>query len=214
MNSIQTVKAYGLLLASCMAWPLHASSDITALYQQWIEVQVEQGEEIQAQTYQQLIGQAEQLRRSHTNIAESWALSGMIKSHHAEKTGGLEGLKSAKQARKELQKALSLDPYVFYGNTYAELGSLYFRTPSWPFSFGSEKMAEKLFYKGLDINPHGLLTNLRFGEYWFAKKDYALASQYLSAATQAISPLENSLWVNRQNEKANYLLRKIKQKSR
>jgi hypothetical protein len=58
------------------------------------------------------------------------------------------------------------------------------------------------------------VTNLRFGEYWFAKKDYALASQYLGAATQVISPLKNSLWVSQQNEKTNYLLSKIKQKSR
>jgi len=197
-----------------MAWPLHASSDITALYQQWLKVQVEQGEEIQARTYQQLISQADQLCQRYGDIAESWALSGIIKSHHAAKTGGLEGLKSAKQARKELQRALSLDPNVFYGNTYAELAALYFRTPAWPFSFGSEKMAEKLFHKGLTINPHGLVTNLRFGEYWFAKKDYALASQYLSAATHAISPLDNSLWADQQNDKAKYLLSKIKQKSR
>ncbi len=180
LNSIKTVQVYGLLLACIIARPLHASSDLNALYQQWLQVQVEQGEEIQAQTYQQLFSQAEQLRQDYANVAES----------------------------------PFLDPYVFFGNTYAELGSLYFRTPSWPFSFGSEKMAEKLFYKGIYIDPRGLVTNLRFGEYWFAKKDYALASQYLGAATQVISPLKNSLWVSQQNEKTNYLLSKIKQKSR
>jgi len=107
LNSIKTVQVYGLLLACIIAWPLHASSDLNALYQQWLQVQVEQGEEIQAQTYQQLISQAEQLRQDHANVAESWALSGMIKSHHAEKTGGLEGLKSAWQIKKELQKVHS-----------------------------------------------------------------------------------------------------------
>jgi protein-disulfide isomerase len=113
---------YGLLLACIIARPLHASSDLNALYQQWLQVQVEQGEEIQAQTYQQLFSQAEQLRQDYANVAES----------------------------------PFLDPYVFFGNTYAELGSLYFRTPSWPFSFGSEKMAEKLFYKDIYILIHGV----------------------------------------------------------
>ena len=187
---------------------------MTSLYQTWLNVQVEPLDETQLEQYPQLISQANNLTLQFPDMAESWALSGMIKSHYAEKAGGLPGLKSAKQAREELQYSLSVDPYVFYGVAYAELGYLYQKTPGWPISFGSEKMAKKLFEKALEINPHGLITNIRYGEFFFDLHEYDLAKQYLLAATKAISLHENPLWLDYQVQIAQHLMRQIEQKNR
>jgi tetratricopeptide (TPR) repeat protein len=209
------VFAFCCLLCTCFAvYSAPASSAITSLYQTWLNVQIEQVTETQVEQYQQLISEADELTLQFPDIAESWALSGMIKSHYAERARGLPGLNSAKQARKELQHALSVDPYVFYGAAYAELGFLYQKTPGWPISFGSDKMARKLYDKALEINPNGLITNIRLGEFFFDLHDYTLAKQYLLAATQAISMGGNKLWLDYQIQKAKHLMRKIEQSNR
>jgi hypothetical protein len=203
-----------LLSSSFVASSVPASPGITSLYQAWLNVQIEQLSDAQIKRYQQLISQADYLTLQLPDMAESWALSGMIKSHYAEKIGGLSGLKNAKQARKELQYALSVDPHVFYGVACAELGFLYQKTPGWPISFGSEKMAKKLYNKALEINPNGIITNIRMGEFFFDLHEYTLAKQYLQAATQAISMGDNKLWLNYQVQKARHLVNKIERKSR
>ena len=207
--------AFYCFISTCFFAPLaQANPAMTSLYQAWLNVQIEARNETQLKQYLQLISKANDLTLQFPDKAESWALSGMIKSHYAEKAGGLPGLKSAKQARKELQHALSVDPYVLYGVACAELGYLYQKTPGWPISFGSEKMAQKLFEKALEINPHGLITNIRYGEFFFDLHEYSLAEQYLLAATQAISLQENPLWLDYQLQKAKNLLSQIEQKSR
>ena len=209
------VFAFCFFLSSCFfASSVQANPAMTSLYQAWLNVQIEASSETQLEQYQQLISKANDLTLQFPDMAESWALSGVIKSHYAEKIGGLPGLKSAKQSRKELQHALSVDPNVLYGVACAELGYLYQKTPGWPISFGSEKMAQKLFEKALEINPHGLITNIRYGEFFFDLNNYILAKQYLLAATQAISLQENPLWLDYQLQKAQHLLLKIEQKNR
>ena len=203
-----------LLSSNFVASSVPASPGITSLYQVWLKVQIEQVSETQLKQYQQLISQADDLTLQFPDMAESWALSGMIKSHYAKKTGGLLGLKNAKQARKELQHALSVDPHVFYGVACAELGFLYQKPPGWPISFGSEKMPKKLYDKALEINPNGLITNIRMGEFFFDLHEYTLAKQYLQTATQAISMGENKLWLDYQVQKVKLLVNKIEQKNR
>ena len=205
---------YCLLSCAFITSSVQASPTISSLYQAWLNVQIEQVSETQLRQYQQLISEANELTQEFPEMAESWALSGMIKSHYADKVSGLPGLKSAKQARKELQHALTVDPYVFYGVACAELGFLYQKTPGWPISFGSGKMARKLYDKALEINPHGLITNILYGEFFFDLHEYTLAKQYLLAATQATSLQENSLWLDYQLQKAKHLINKIEQKNR
>jgi hypothetical protein len=110
----------------------------------------------------------------------------MFKSQQASLESGLAGLRLAKQAKDMLQKALPIDPYVFYGVSYAELGWLYHLTPGWPFSFGSDKMAPHLLNRALYINPGSIAANFRYAEYGFDQENDAQAETFLKATLQAI----------------------------
>lgn len=203
-----------VICAAIVSISAKAESDLTltSLRHRWLLLETQQSKDELIDSYQQLISQADLLSQQYPNIAESRALSGMIKCHFANLVGGLNGLSMAKQAKEELQTALASDPSVFNGVTYAELGALYHKTPNWPFSFGSDKMAEKLFTKALEINPDGLLTNLYFGQYWFEQHKYAQARQYLLAATQASPHNEDPEWFNYQLQLATNLLARVEQK--
>jgi tetratricopeptide (TPR) repeat protein len=187
----------------------HSVSD---LYQRWLLLQVQTNELLPKLT--DLANQAETLTKQHPLIAERWALQGMIKAQQAHLVSGLGGLKLAKQAKDMLQKALSLDPYVFYGVAYAELGWLYHRTPSWPFSFGSDNMARHLFNKALNINPTSIAANFRFAEYWFDHENYVEAETFFKATLKAIklhSPTElyNQTWIEHKKHLSDQKLAKI-----
>ena len=75
-------------------------------------------------------------------------------------------------------------------------------------------MPKKLYDKALEINPNGLITNIRMGEFFFDLHEYTLAKQYLQTATQAISMGENKLWLDYQVQKVKLLVNKIEQKNR
>ena len=187
---------------------------VSELYQKWLALQVQIQIDDPLSKLVTLAIQAETLTKQYPLIPDFWALLGMIRAQQASLVSGLEGLKLAKQAKDMLQNALSLDPYVFYGVAYAELGWLYHRTPGWPFSFGSDKMAKHLFNKAVNINPRSIAANFRYAEYWFDQKDYAQAETFYEATLNAIklhSPTElyNQDWSEHKKQLADQMLVKI-----
>tara|TARA_R110002167_G_scaffold153288_1_gene347437 strand:+ start:3151 stop:3828 length:678 start_codon:yes stop_codon:yes gene_type:complete len=194
----------------------HDEHAVSELYQKWLALQVQVNEPLPKLVT--LANQAETLTKQYPLVPDCWALLGMIKAQQASLVSGLEGLKLAKQAKDMLQNALSLDPYVFYGVAYAELGWLYHRTPGWPFSFGSDKMARHLFNKAVNINPRSIAANFRYAEYWFDQKDYAQAETFYKATLKAIklhSPIEpyNRDWSEHKKQLADQMLVKIHNKN-
>lgn len=189
---------------------------VSELYQTWLVLQVQADEPLDKLT--SLANQAKTLTKQHPLVADCWALQGMIYAQQADLVSGLEGLKMAKQAKDMLQKALSLDPYVFYGEVYAELGWLYHRTPGWPISFGSDKMAKHLFDKAININPRSIAANFRYAEYWFDQENYAQAKTFFQATLHAIklhSPTEpyNQTWREYKKQLTDQMLKRIYNKN-
>ncbi|WP_198556611.1 hypothetical protein [Paraglaciecola sp. MB-3u-78] len=185
---------------------------VSELYQRWLVLQVQTHEQLPKLIT--LSNHAEILTKQYPLCADGWALQGMIKAQQARLVSGLEGLKLAKQAKNMLQKALSIDPSVFYGVAYAELGWLYHRTPGWPFSFGSDKMAKHLLNKAVNINPSSITANFRYAEYWFDQENYAQAEAFFEATLQAIkqhSPSEpyNQSWSLHKKQLTDQMLTKI-----
>jgi tetratricopeptide (TPR) repeat protein len=175
---------------------------VSELYQKWLLLQVHEDQQLPELTA--LAKQAKTLTKHYPLLAVCWALQGMIKSQQTSVKSGLGGLRLAKQAKDMLQKALSIDPYVFYGVAYAELGWLYHRTPGWPFSLGSDKMAKHLLNKAVDINPISIAANFRYAEYWFDQENYTQAETFFEATLKAIklhSPTEryNQDWGEHKN---------------
>ena len=61
--------------------------------------------------------------------------------------------------------ALKIIDKAFSGSAYTSLGTLYFKAPSWPISFGDDKKAEVMLKQALAINPDGIDSNFFYAEF-------------------------------------------------
>lgn len=86
---------------------------------------------------------------------------------HASIAGPFTALSLARQARELLVRAEKIDPLAEHGSIYTTLGTLYFKLPGWPLSFGNNHKARVLLEKGLQINPNGMEANYFYGDYLF-----------------------------------------------
>ena len=186
------------------------SDGVDSLYHAWHHASLFNTDTDHKQQLLSFVKQAQQLCTNLPDDPQACALSGMIKRYYAGQVDKLQSLKFAKQARNELQQALALNPKVYDGEAYAELGMLYHQTPGWPFSFGSQPMAERLLRKALEIEPLGVLTNLRLGEFLYNQKRYQDATQYLQTALILAEHQEQQSWLDNQLLHAREILKQLR----
>ena len=111
--------------------------------------------------------------------------SGPVTSSWAGAQGGLGALSKVKDAKIDLEKALTLDPKALQGSAYTSLGALYDRVPGWPIGFGDSDKAEQLLKQALQLNPNGIDSLYFWGDHLYRQKHYADAQQVLQKALQA-----------------------------
>ena len=73
--------------------------------------------------------------------AEPLIWEGIITSTHAKYQGMFAAGKSATAARDLLLAAKKIDPLTLDGSIFTSLGSLYYKVPGWPLSFGDKETA-------------------------------------------------------------------------
>jgi tetratricopeptide (TPR) repeat protein len=184
---------------------------VVTLYNDWQNSSLFSTQDLPKDQLQHFVTRAKTLCKNQPDNANACALSGMIQTVYTSQVSNLEGLKVAKQARDDLQHALAIDPHVFQGDAYAELASLYHKTPGWPFSFGSQLMAERLLNKALEVDPQGLMSNLRCGEFWFDQKNYTQAQECFDTAFAALPAGMQQKRIDFQLWQARQMLAKIHQ---
>jgi Tfp pilus assembly protein PilF len=94
-------------------------------------------------------------------------------------------LLEVKEAKKDLEKALTLDGQALSGSAYASLGVLYHKVPGWPIGFGNDEKAGSFMKKALEIDPNGKESNFSYGEFLFDERKYQSAKTHLQAAYDA-----------------------------
>jgi tetratricopeptide (TPR) repeat protein len=135
------------------------------LQARWAVANYQLVDKAQQEAFDNLESDAEWFTAEHPDNVEGWIWSGIIKSTYAGAKGGLGALGLAKAARKDLERALEIDDRAMHGSAYTSLGTLYFSVPGWPVGFGSDKKAELMLHKGLDINPDGIDSNYFYAEF-------------------------------------------------
>ncbi len=135
--------------------------------------------------FESLQASAEQYTTDHPDDADGWVWSGIIKSTYAGAKGGLGALSLAKSARKDLEVSLGINDQAMSGSAYTSLGTLYQNVPGWPLGFGSDKKAEQMLRKGLEINPDGIDSNYFFAEFQRDQANLAEARKYYAKAKAA-----------------------------
>lgn len=98
---------------------------------------------------------------------------------------GLSALPKVKEAKNQLEKAISINPRALDGSAYTSLGSLYYQVPGWPIAFGDKEKAEKYLKAALLINPDGIDPNYFYGDYLLQQDRYTDALPVLEKALAA-----------------------------
>ncbi len=162
------------------------SSDLLTIQQQWAEANYRiENEDEKLAAFEQLISDIQALSDANPNNADYWIWLGISKSTYAGVKGGLGALGFAKEARDALKKAIDINDKALNGSAYTSLGILFHKVPGWPIGFGSDKTAEKLLKKALEINPNGIDPNYFYGEFLFNDGKYSAAKTHLMKAKAA-----------------------------
>ncbi|WJM96111.1 hypothetical protein QEP73_21540 [Pseudomonas defluvii] len=174
-------------VSSTSLWAMDATDQqrLSDIQQQWAKIQYETPEGKRADAFEQLAAKAKAFSKERPTAAEAWIWSGIVTSSWAGAQGGLGALGKVKEARSDLEKALSIDPTALQGSAYASLAALYDRVPGWPVGFGDSDKADTLLKQALQINPNGIDNLYFWGDHLYRQKHYAEAKAALLKAQQA-----------------------------
>lgn len=178
-----------LLLAalSQSVWALEPADQqrLNGIQQSWAHIQYEVADKQRVAAFEQLSSEATAFTTQRPAVAEAWIWKGIVTSSWAGAQGGLGALGKAKDAKADLEKALTLDPKALQGSAYTSLAALYDRVPGWPIGFGDSDKAEQLLKQALQLNPEGIDSLYFWGDHLYRQKRYAEARVALLKAQQA-----------------------------
>lgn len=181
-----------LLLSSSIVYA-ETMDDVSELQHRWAKANYLLDDKAQIQAFEDLITTADTFIEQTPDKAEIWIWRGIIKSSFAGVKGGLGALSYAKQAKSDFEKAMTIDDQALAGSAYTSLGTLYYKVPGWPISFGDDDKAESLLKKAITINPTGIDSNYFYGDYWLDQGEYQQAYSYLKKANDAPARPERPL---------------------
>ena len=168
-------------------WALDAADQqrLSGIQQSWAHIQYEVPEDQRTAAFEKLAAQASSFTQQRQSVAEAWIWSGIVTSSWAGAQGGLGALSKVKDAKADLEKALTLNPKALQGSAYTSLGALYDRVPGWPIGFGDSDKAEQFLKLALQMNPNGIDSLYFWGDHLYRQKRYSEARTTLQKALQA-----------------------------
>lgn len=168
------------------AAPPSFDSELATIQEQWAVANYETpAGDARKQAFETLSTRAQQFAENNPQRAEALIWEGIVLSTYAGVKGGLGALSLAKQSRKALESALSIDANALQGSAYTSLGALYSKVPGFPIGFGDDKKARELLQKALAINPDGIDSNYFYAEFLCDQGKCSQALPYLEKAAQA-----------------------------
>ena len=183
-------KIIACLLLGAMSqsvWALDPADQqrLNGIQQSWAHIQYELPEGQRTAAFEKLAAQASSFKQERQTVAEAWIWSGIVTSSWAGAQGGLGALSKVKDAKADLETALTLDPKALQGSAYTSLAALYDRVPGWPIGFGDSDKAEQLLKTALQLNPNGIDSLYFWGDHLYRQKRYGEARTALQKALQA-----------------------------
>jgi tetratricopeptide (TPR) repeat protein len=177
--------AFALCGLAQTAWADVLAEEIAQLEHGWATAYYTTPEAQKDAAFSALQAQAHELSSRNPGRAEALIWEAIITSTHAKFQGMLAAGKSAKAARDLLLAAEKIDQGALNGSVYTSLGSLYYKVPGWPLSFGDKDKAEAYLQQALKLNPDGIDPNFFFAEFLVERGDEAQARVYLAKALAA-----------------------------
>lgn len=181
------IRATTVVFLILFAGPLAASelsNSLASLENEWATTYYQASETQQRQTYPQLLNKAAELVKRYPQSTEPkiWLATVMVSNAALESS--LTVLATLDEAKDLLEESIRQNPSALNGAAYLTLGTLYYRVPGWPVSFGDNQAAEQMLKTSLQINPHGVDANYFYGDYLLRQERIAEAEAYFRKATQ------------------------------
>ncbi len=158
---------------------------IRKLQTRWAEIKYRSAEAVQEAEMKMLAVNAQQLVDAYPAYAEPKIWAAIILSTQAGFNGGLGSLGLIDDAKTLLESAQAINPNALDGSIYTSLGSLYYKAPAWPVSFGSNDKARAYLEQARALNPTGIDANYFYGDFLIEQGEYANAITVLKQALQA-----------------------------
>lgn len=155
------------------------------LQRRWEQARYATPENQRVAALEEVASQARAAASASPQDAAILTWEGIILASLAGEKGGLGALSLCKEARRELDRALAIEPRVLDGSAYTTLGSLYYQVPGWPLGFGDKKKARALLVKALQIDPRGIDANYFYGDFLREQGEYDAAIAALEQALAA-----------------------------
>jgi len=211
MSTMRVFFTIGCLFISSASFA-DVQQALSDMQQQWATAQYELKDKAQDTAFLSLIAQAKTHVIDYPESAEIWVWKGIISSSYAGVKGGLGALSLVKDAKGDFEKAMSIKDTALKGSAYTSLGTLYFKVPGWPISFGNDEKAQELLTKALSINPAGIDSNYFYAQYLIEQDDYRQAEEYLLKAQAAPSRPTRPLADQGRQQEIGVLLRTVREK--
>ena len=183
MNKTTFVVFLSLFATSALATEL--SDAISGLENAWSAAYYQGSEGQQKQMYPRLLKEAEELTQRYPEAAEPKIWQATIIAANAALESTLTVLSSLETAKSLLEQAIRQNPAALDGAAHVTLGTLYYRVPGWPISFGDTHKAEQLLKTSLSINPNGIDANYFYADFLLRQDRTGEAEDYLRKAAQA-----------------------------
>lgn len=188
--------------------------DVAKLQHEWERVKYQTNPAEQEKEFQRLVGEADKAVSQNPGRAEVLIWHGIIEASYAGAKGGLGALSSVKNAKRDFERALEINPEALNGSAYTSLGSLYYQVPGWPIGFGDDKKAQEFLKKGLAVNPNGIDPNFFYGDFLYRTGDLDNAERALQRALQAPPRKGRQVADEGRRKEVSQLLEKIAQRRR
>ncbi|MEA1672902.1 tetratricopeptide repeat protein [Nitrospirillum sp. BR 11163] len=186
---------------------------LVAVEREWSHISFELTDrDTRIQAMAALAEQAGQLASRYPGHAEPLIWQALALSSQAGLKGGMGALSLAREARALLEMAGRLDYHAVGGAVPTSLGSLYYKVPGFPLSFGDDDKARRYLEEGLAINPDGLDANYFYGDFLFQRGDYRKAAEVLAHGLAAPPIQDRPVWDAGRRAEIRVLLRHAQQK--
>lgn len=163
----------------------------------WASVSVEPNERLQIKSIRALLDDVRKIHTRYPESAKVAAWHGIVARAY---TDAKRSPRIAREARDAFLKAESLDPLVFGGLVYANLGALYTEASSKFGGFGNKTRGLGYFWKAIVVDPDGIESNYLYAKMLADEKNYQAARDTLKRAkTSSPQPLGPKAGLVRQN---------------
>ena len=179
------------IFALCFFYPVIVMADwvgdMKDMQDSWADIKYQKDEDQQQNSYEKLLERSDAKLKSYPDQPEILIWHAIIEASYAGSLSAINptALGYVRNAKKDLEKAIDLDPDVLDGSAYTSLGSLYYQVPGWPLGFGDDDKADKYLKKGLEVNPDGIDANYFYADFLISKGENNRAKTYLNKAKKA-----------------------------